>query len=30
VTILGNTCQKIMAGDVLDVRVVAGCPTVIQ
>jgi len=30
VTILGDTCQKIMAGDVLDVRVVAGCPTVIR
>jgi hypothetical protein len=30
VTILGDTCEKIMAGDVLDVRVVAGCPTVIQ
>jgi hypothetical protein len=30
VTIFGDTCKKIMAGDVLDVRVVAGCPTVIQ
>jgi hypothetical protein len=30
VTVLGASCQKILAGDVLDVRVVAGCPTVIQ
>jgi hypothetical protein len=30
VTILGDTCQSIMAGDILDVRVVAGCPTVIH
>lgn len=28
VTILGASCQKILNGDVLDVRVVAGCPTV--
>jgi hypothetical protein len=28
VTILGASCQKIMDGDVIDVRVVAGCPTV--
>jgi hypothetical protein len=27
VTILGQTCQNIMTGAVLDVRVVAGCPT---
>jgi hypothetical protein len=27
VTILGQTCTKIMTGEVLDVRVVAGCPT---
>jgi len=27
VTILGASCAKIMNGDVLDVRVVAGCPT---
>jgi von Willebrand factor type A domain len=30
VTILGAACQQIMAGDVLDVRVVAGCPTLIH
>jgi hypothetical protein len=30
VTVLGASCQKILAGDVLDVRVVAGCPTVTQ
>ncbi|MDP9001259.1 MAG: VWA domain-containing protein, partial [Myxococcota bacterium] len=28
VTILGASCQMIVRGDVLDVRVVAGCPTV--
>ena len=30
VTILGASCQKILDGSVLDVRVVAGCPTVEQ
>jgi hypothetical protein len=30
VTVLGAACQQIMAGDVLDVRVVAGCPTLIH
>jgi hypothetical protein len=28
VTILGTSCQAILDGDVIDVRVVAGCPTV--
>jgi hypothetical protein len=28
VTILGSSCQEILDGDVLDVRVEAGCPTV--
>ena len=28
VTILGKSCQEILSGAVLDVRVVAGCPTV--
>jgi len=28
VTILGKSCQAILDGDVVDVRVVAGCPTV--
>jgi hypothetical protein len=28
VTVLGASCQKILDGDVVDVRVVAGCPTV--
>jgi von Willebrand factor type A domain len=28
VTILGASCQQILTGGVLDVRVVAGCPTV--
>jgi hypothetical protein len=27
VTILGKSCQSIMSGDIIDVRVVAGCPT---
>jgi hypothetical protein len=30
VTVLGASCQQILDGDVLDVRVVAGCPTVTQ
>ena len=30
VTILGASCQKILDGDVLDVRVVGGCPTLLQ
>ncbi len=30
VTLLGAACQQVMSGDVLDVRVVAGCPTVIH
>jgi hypothetical protein len=30
VTILGASCQAIQNGDVIDVRVVAGCPTVTQ
>jgi hypothetical protein len=30
VTVKGASCQKIRDGDVLDVRVVAGCPTVTQ
>jgi hypothetical protein len=28
ITIAGSACQSILNGDVLDVRVVAGCPTV--
>jgi hypothetical protein len=28
VTILGASCQRILDGDVVDVRVIAGCPTV--
>ncbi len=28
VTISGASCDKILSGDVLDVRIVAGCPTV--
>jgi hypothetical protein len=27
VTLLGNACNEVMSGDVLNVRVVAGCPT---
>jgi hypothetical protein len=30
VTILGDACESIQSGTVLDVRVVAGCPTVIR
>jgi hypothetical protein len=30
VTVLGASCTAILEGNVLDVRVVAGCPTVIQ
>jgi hypothetical protein len=30
VTILGTSCQQITQGDVIDVRVEAGCPTVTQ
>ncbi len=30
VTILGASCQRILDGEVPDVRVVAGCPTVIK
>lgn len=28
VTLLGSACQKLLAGDVLSVRIIAGCPTV--
>jgi hypothetical protein len=28
VTLLGKTCNRVLQGDVLDVRVIAGCPTV--
>lgn len=28
VTLLGTACDRVMAGDVLGVRIVAGCPTV--
>ncbi len=30
VTLLGDACQSIQSGEVLDVRVVAGCPTVLR
>jgi hypothetical protein len=30
VTLLGASCQQVLSGAVLDVRVVAGCPTVTQ
>jgi hypothetical protein len=30
VSILGTSCDAIMNGDIIDVRVVAGCPTVTQ
>ncbi len=28
VTLLGDSCTKVLAGDVLDVRIITGCPTV--
>lgn len=28
VTLLGSSCAKVLSGDVLDVRIIAGCPTV--
>jgi hypothetical protein len=28
VTLVGQSCERVLAGDVLDVRVIAGCPTV--
>ena len=28
VTLLGSACQKVLAGDVLGVRIITGCPTV--
>jgi hypothetical protein len=30
VTLLGASCQKVLDGDVIDVRVVAGCPTLFK
>jgi hypothetical protein len=28
VTLLGTTCQRVLSGDALDVRIITGCPTV--
>ena len=28
VTLLGDSCKKVLGGDVLDVRIITGCPTV--
>lgn len=28
VTLLGEACTKVLAGDILDVRIITGCPTV--
>lgn len=28
VTLVGETCRRVMSGDVLDVRIITGCPTV--
>jgi hypothetical protein len=28
VTLLGDSCKKVLEGDVLDVRIITGCPTV--
>lgn len=30
VTLEGETCDRVLAGDVLDIRLVAGCPTVLR
>ncbi len=30
VTLVGSSCQKVLDGDVLSVRVIAGCPSVLQ
>lgn len=30
VTLVGSTCASVLAGDALDLRIVAGCPTVLQ
>jgi hypothetical protein len=30
ITLLGDTCAKVMNGDALDVRIVAGCPTILR
>jgi hypothetical protein len=29
VTLLGDSCKKVLSGDVLDVRIITGCPTVL-
>ena len=30
VTLLGTTCQRVLSGAVLDVRIIGGCPTVLK
>ncbi len=30
ITLQGTSCQKVLNGDVLDVRIIAGCPTVLK
>ena len=30
VTLVGTSCQQVLAGDVLDIRIIAGCPTVVK
>ncbi len=30
VTLVGSTCTRVMNGDVLGVRVIAGCPSVVR
>jgi hypothetical protein len=29
-TLVGTSCQQVLDGDVLDVRIIAGCPTVVK
>jgi hypothetical protein len=30
ITLVGTACQQVLDGDVLDVRIIAGCPTVVK
>ncbi len=30
VTLLGTTCERVLSGEVLNVRVIAGCPTIVN
>jgi hypothetical protein len=30
ITLLGATCQRVLDGNALDIRIIAGCPTVVR